>query len=225
MLVVLFAVALIAIAGGGFGLSMAMTPAATAAAASPAAQQDATTRWYDLTAGQLFPRTLIYPSSEVKAAWPAQLVGIAPKASCATAVDPQIGPSLARSGCRALLRATYADASGTLLATVGVAVMPSAAVAEQTFQVVHDGQQAGVRTVSFPGTISSQFTDGQRMQIQTEYQGPYIFFVAVGFADGRITHDTDDDSAVQDMTYGLLDALTGIFNQAGNPCHDKDVRC
>jgi hypothetical protein len=43
MLVALFAVALIAIAGGGFGLYTAMTPAATAAEASPAAQRDATT--------------------------------------------------------------------------------------------------------------------------------------------------------------------------------------
>jgi hypothetical protein len=225
MLVALFAVALIAIVGGGFGLYTAMTPAATAAAASPATQQGATTRWFDLTAGQLFPRTVIYTSTGVKADWSAQLVGIAPKASCAAATDPQIGPSLARSGCRALLRATYADASGTLLATVGIAAMPSAAVAEQTFQVIHDGQQAGVRTVSFPGTISSQFGDGQRTQIQTEYQGPYIFFIAVGYADGRLTHATDDDSAVQDMAYGILDALTGILNQAGNPCHDKDVRC
>jgi hypothetical protein len=73
MLVALFAVALIAIAGGGFGLYTAMTPAATAAEASPAAQRDATTRWLDLTAGQLFPRTVIYTSTAAGADWPAQL--------------------------------------------------------------------------------------------------------------------------------------------------------
>jgi hypothetical protein len=56
--------------------------------------------WLDLTAGQLFPRTVIYTSTAAGADWPAQLVGIAPKASCAAATDPQIGPSLARSGCR-----------------------------------------------------------------------------------------------------------------------------
>ena len=115
MLAVLLAVGLGSVAAGGFGLYTEMTQPATAADASTTGPQEAVARWLQLTAGQIFPRTVIYQSTAAGADWPAHLVGIAPRTSCVAATDPQIGPALAQSGCRTLLRATYADASGTLL--------------------------------------------------------------------------------------------------------------
>ena len=213
------------VAAGGFGLYTEMTQPATAADASTTGPQEAVARWLQLTAGQIFPRTVIYQSTAAGADWPAHLVGIAPRTSCVAATDPQIGPALAQSGCRTLLRATYADASGTLLTTVGIAVMPSAAAAAQAFSTIHNGQNAGVRTVSFAGTISSQFGNGQRTLIQTEYQGSYIFFFSTGFADGRLMHAAAGYPAIQDLGDGVIGVLENILSQAGNPCQEKDVRC
>jgi len=224
VLAVLLVVGLGAVAAGGFGLYTEVTPQATAAEAGTAGPQTAT-RWLQLTAGQIFPRTIIYKSTTAGVDWPAHLVGIAPRATCLAATDPQIGPALAQSGCRALLRATYADASGTLLTTVGIAVMPGATAAAHAFSAIHNGQNAGVRTVSFAGTISGQFGNGKRTLIQTEYQGSYIFFFATGFADGRLTHAAAGYPAIQDLGDGIVNALENTLSQTGNPCQEKDVRC
>src|SRR5262249_52522259 len=59
----------------------------------------------------------------------AHRVGIARQASCHAATDPAVARVLARYGCVAMLRATYDDATQSLAVTVGIAVLPSPAVA------------------------------------------------------------------------------------------------
>jgi hypothetical protein len=153
-----------------------------------------------------------------------------PRRHCAASDLPGRHRPANRSGAGAirlpgLLRATYADASGTLLTTVGIAVMPGATAAAHAFSAIHNGQNAGVRTVSFAGTISGQFGNGKRTLIQTEYQGSYIFFFATGFADGRLTHAAAGYPAIQDLGDGIVNALENTLSQTGNPCQEKDVRC
>jgi hypothetical protein len=98
VLAVLLAVGLGSVAAGGFGLYTEMTQPATAADASTTGPQEAVARWLQLTAGQIFPRTVIYQSTAAGADWPAHLVGIAPRTSCVAATDPQIGPALFSTG-------------------------------------------------------------------------------------------------------------------------------
>lgn len=225
MLAVLLIVGLGAIAGGGYGLYAQLTRHATVAEASAAGQREVASRWLRLPAGQIFPATVSYQSTQVGGRASAHLVGIAPRTSCAAATDPAIGAILARSRCQAILRATYADSSGTLLGTFGVGVMPDAADAADTFESLHPGPGVGVRTVSFPGTVAGSFGDAQRAEVLTQYQGPYIFFYAVGFADGRVTHAAGGDSSLEDLGYGVIDSIISILTSDGSPCHDKDIRC
>ena len=93
-------------------------------------------RWQHLTAGQIFPATVSYQlSAEVlQDATPLNLnalrVAIAPRSGCGSGVTTAAAASVLRhDGCQAVLRATYADATGTYVMTVGVAVLPSAAAA------------------------------------------------------------------------------------------------
>jgi hypothetical protein len=100
-----------------------------------------------------------YTNTASGAAWSARLIGIAPRASCAAAADPAVAAILARSGCRTVLRATYADVSGTLVATAGIAVMPSAAAAASAQNAIQMTIQGGVRAIAFPGTAAVLFRD------------------------------------------------------------------
>lgn len=215
--------------GGGYGLYAQLTRHAAAAEASAAGQQEIGTRWLRLTAGQIFPHTVAYTSSQTGGPWSAHLVGIAPRASCPAATDPAIGTALAKSGCLALLRATYADVSGTLIATVGIAAMPSPTAAAGALPGTGTSNQAsreaGVDAIGFPGTVSDLFGNAQRALFANQVQGPYIFFDSVGFADGRVTHAGGNDTALQDMGSGIINALEVILDAVGQPCQEKDIRC
>jgi hypothetical protein len=211
--------------GGGFGLYTQLTRHATAAESRAAGQREVATRWLRMSAGQIFPRTVSYLSTGSGGHWSARLVGIAPQASCAAATDPAAGAALVRSGCETVLRATYADASGTLIATVGIAVMPSAARAGGAFSAIQEGVDQGVLAAPFPGTVADRFGNAQRAVFGQQDRGPYILFDAVGFADGRVTHMADSDSALRDLGDGIVRAVAGLFAAPGNPCREKDIRC
>src|SRR5215831_4311273 len=89
-------------------------------------------RWRELPAGTIFPARVTYPApSKLGGALTlhAIRIGIAKQASCPAAADPAVGRVLTRSGCQAMLRATYADATNSFVVTVGVAAFPSAAQA------------------------------------------------------------------------------------------------
>ena len=87
VLLILTALGLTGIAGGGWLGYREMTRAATRAEISAAGQAELASRWERLTAGQMFPARVGYtgPEGVKTAAW---LVGIAPRASCRAALDP-----------------------------------------------------------------------------------------------------------------------------------------
>ena len=92
-------------------------------------------RWRTWPAGEIFPAAVTYQipatnlASDTGLTLTARRVGIAPEASCATVTDTAAAGLLARHGCAAVLRATYVDATGAFVTTVGVAVLPSARAA------------------------------------------------------------------------------------------------
>jgi hypothetical protein len=209
---------------GGTALALEMTRHATSAEAQAAAQLEVDSRWERLPAGQIFPGELEYADSAGTVNH-IHRVGIAPRAGCAQATDPVIGRALVATRCITVLRATYIDGSGALVATVGIAVMPSTAAAASTYQNIDTDVNAGVRAVGFPGTASSRFGSGQRQQFTLQSQGPYIFFESAGYSDGRPGTRGPHEPAIADVSDGILSDLARIMNGYGNPCQEKDIRC
>jgi hypothetical protein len=151
-------------------------------------------RWRTWPAAKIFPDSIQYPvpgnalgGADLSLA--AHRIGIARQASCHTATDPAVARVLARYGCLAVLRATYADATQSLAVTVGVAVLPTPAAARASQNVLAgqhgNGPRPGVRVVSFRRTPVARFGNRQRQLSSVKRAGPYLVFTTVGYADGR----------------------------------------
>jgi hypothetical protein len=216
--------------GGGAALAHELTRGPTKAEMAAAVQQEIAGRWRRLSAGQIFLPTLSY-SSDYGERLTASLVGIAPRAGCAAALDPAMASALGRLGCVTVLRATYLDASGTLAATVGIVVMRSAAAAS-TAAVAPDGvpgsppANAGVRTFSLPGTVADLFGNPQRAVFSTVTSvGPYVFLYASGYTDGRVIGSAASSPALADLGSGLVLDLEAVMASHGSACTMKDIRC
>lgn len=224
ILAALVAIGLAATAGGGTVLALEMTRHATGAEALAAATAEVSSRWQRLAAGQIFPRQLGFTTS-AGTQFRATLAGIAPRATCAQATDPVMARALARAGCVTVLRATYADGSGALVATAGIAVMPSSAAAERAFAATDASSSSGVRAVSFAGTVANLFGDAQRQVFSMQNEGPYIFFVSAGYADGRPSSPGLGELQFSDLSSGMTGDLIAIMTNYRNPCREKDIRC
>jgi hypothetical protein len=166
-------------------------------------------RWRVRPAGQVFPATVSYQlpgyslASGTGLALTARRIGIARQASCTAATDLAAARLLSRRGCQAVLRATYVDSTGSLVVTVGVAVLPSAAAAGAVAAALpHSGRPgAGVRAVAFGQTLASSFGDRQRQLSWAVSDGPYLIMSVAGYADGRPRVPLSSDSyAAQEMT-------------------------
>jgi hypothetical protein len=196
-----------------------------------AGQRELAVMWQRLSAGQIFPASVSYlitHGAETKAT----LVGIAPQAPCDSAVDAQAAAVLKAAGCVTVLRATYADASQTALATIGIAVMRSAAGAGTVLYALGAGGNGGLLPVSFPGTVASAFTGNARETYAAQgAAGPYVFLYAAGYSDGRSTTLEPiavgglGESVTTDLASGLISALAKTFQAPANPCADTSVRC
>jgi hypothetical protein len=219
---------------GAAGLAAAAGRHPTKAQITAAGQREQAVLWERLSAGQIFPLSVRYLSTlgeDTKAT----LVGIAPQAPCRSAVDANAALVLAAAGCVTMLRATYADASGTALATIGIAVLPTpAAAAKAMGKLAASG--GGVLPLSFPGTVASAFTIRARETDASQAAGPYLFFYAAGYADGRSTtlgprqasssqDSYTSETVTTDLGTSLLTSLLSTFQVPANPCTDRNIRC
>ena len=166
-------------------------------------------RWRIRSAGQIFPATVSYQlpgyslSSGSGLNLTARRIGIARQAACKAATDPPAARLLDQRGCQAVLRATYVDSTGSLVVTVGVAVLPSPAAAGAVAATLpHNGRPgAGVRAVAFARTLAASFGDRQRQLSWAVNDGPYLIMSVAGYADGRPQVPLSTDSyAAQEMT-------------------------
>jgi len=110
---------------------------------------------------------------------------------------------LSAGRCTALLRATYADETDSMLVTVGVAVMPGANAAQSAASRLAGGQgpAPGVRAAPFPSTLARVFGDRQRQLSWAVSSGPYLIMSTAGYADGRPrVQISSDPYADQEMT-------------------------
>ena len=225
VLLILTALGLAGIAGGGRLGYREMTRAATRAEITAAGQAELASRWERLTAGQMFPAHVGYTGLEgVKTA--ARLVGIAPRASCRAALDPPAAAVLGRQGCITVLRAAYTDSSGTFVLTAGVAVMRGAAAAARAVTSL-TAQQAhgGVKPARFGGTVADQPGGTAGDWSGGFHAGPYIILFTGGYADGQPAGVTAANPALVDLAYGVARPLASLLGPGGSPCTRPDVQC
>ncbi len=183
-------------------------------------------RWRTWPAGKIFPGSVRYqlPASALAdvdgLTLTARRVGISPQAGCATTTDPAAASVLARHGCQAILRATYADATGSYVVTIGIAVLPApgqAAAAAGQLAGGHGarGFRPGVRALLFPHTVAARFRDGQRQLTSSFAAGSYVVFYAVGYADGRPRAQVADnpyaDSEMTSVAGGVARSIAASF--------------
>ena len=187
-------------------------------------------RWQQLTAGQIFPASVSYQlSAEVlQDATPLNLnalrVAIAPQSGCGPSVTTAAAASVLRhDGCHAVLRATYLDATGSYVMTVGVAVLPSAAAAKKADrslvappgltaanQSEADRLPAGILVVRYHGTAAAMY-DYSRQIIASFADGPYLVMYAAGYADGRprvpVASDHYADAEMTSLAEGVAQSV------------------
>ncbi|HEY2508438.1 MAG TPA: hypothetical protein VGI58_18120 [Streptosporangiaceae bacterium] len=196
-----------------------------------AAQQRAITnwelegRWRGLTAGAIFPATISYqvPGQAFNATsglpLRARRLGIAPQAACADGVSPPAALVLRQHGCLAVLRATYLDSTGSMVATTAVAVLPDPAAAEIVLGDL-TGSSGLTGTPSAPyesrllarplrvaGTPAAGFRAPQHQLANATVAGPYVILTTTGFADGRPHVTLDNDHYVDQEMTSFEDAL------------------
>jgi hypothetical protein len=232
IIVLIFITGLGAAGGGAAGLIAVASRHPTQAQISVAGQREFAVLWQRLPAGKIFPASVGYVNS-LGADTTATLVGIAPRAPCASAVDARAAAALAAAGCLTVLRATYADASRTALVTIGIAVMRSADGADMALRALGGSGHGGLLPVSFPGTVASLFTGKARETATAQSAaGPYLFLYAAGYADGRSTGLGPrtgaaylDETVTTDLGAELVVDLAAAFQQPANPCSDRNVRC
>lgn len=224
VLVALIVVGLAGVLGGGAALGRELTRKATNAEQSAALATEIASRWQRLPAGKIFPATISYLNADGYKAT-ATRAAIAPQTSCQHALEPTTFQVLHALGCVAMLRATYIDAAGTQAATVGVAVMSSAAAAaraEGDLTPLLAG--AGLDAVPVSGTIANMFGNAQRGEAATENAGPYLLLYTAGYTDGMPGTDASSDE-LDDLGTGILAALEPTLTRHTGPCTMKDIKC
>ncbi len=186
--------------------------------------------WRTVSAGAIFPASVSYQAPTVLddsgLTMTARRIGVARQSTCPAATDVVTATVLARNGCTAMLRATYADGTDSYVVTVGVAVLPSttqAAAASSELAGVLDagGIAHGVHAVSFKGTAAAWFTD-QRRQLSGSVQGgTYVALWTVGFADSRprepVSEDTYADPEMSGVGAGVAHAALAEVGRPAPP--------
>ena len=240
MLIIVLAVSgVLSITGGGVAIGTDLTRKPTANEITAAGQKEIASRWRAVTAGEIFPARADETSSSGSVSdsatptWSALRVGIAPAASCAEGFDHPLADVLVEHGCRTVLRATYADPSGTLVTTLGIAVMPDAAQADDaetafTASLGAHGvkERYGVRAVSFPGTVAAGFGDSLRQDFSYENSHtPYLFFRSSGWTIDRATRVETVVTDTFAFSRVALDKVILRLAATAEPCERRGVKC
>ena len=190
-------------------------------------------RWQQLAAGQIFPASVPYQLSAsvlqdaTSLNLDARRIGIAPQSGCGPGITtPAAAAVLHRDGCRAVLRATYVDATRSYVMTVGVAVLPSDAAAERASQSLSQprltaarsagtgGLAAGIQVVRYHGTAAAMY-DYSRQISGSFADGPYLVMYAAGYADSRprvsVASDGYSDTEMTSLAAGVARSVAGTL--------------
>ncbi|MEV1084371.1 hypothetical protein AB0I98_40235 [Streptomyces sp. NPDC050211] len=154
--------------------------------------------WRNEAADTLFPATIgdeAYEAADKKIAqW--NRMGISQDTSCAKGLSGNTKETAQKLGCEAVLRATYVDLTGEMVATVAIIVLPKGGtgaeemgeyLSDQESEVVPDG---AVVPYAVPGTLAAKWQENRRngMGGARSMGGatfPYAVAVTTGAVDGR----------------------------------------
>ncbi len=215
--VILLVAGLCGLAVSVFGVAHQLLPRQfTAAQQRQIVSWELSRRWRALPAGQIFPATVDYqlPAGYVFASRPlelsAQRLGISTATDCARSLAPAAARIVGQLGCAALMRATYADSSGSMVATMGIAVLPSAkaALAAVRDLAAEEGDHAELLSaLPVAHSLAGEFSDRQRQLSTLTAAGPYVIFSTAGFSDGRPLVRISTDSYLEHEMVSLADGL------------------
>ncbi|MFJ5779626.1 hypothetical protein [Streptomyces sp. NPDC093094] len=174
--------------------------------------------WHNMPVDGLFP-----PTVEGGGAGPGGAdrtwtrVAVAPDTGCAGAFDPLLGKALAPVGCERLLRATYADATGSHVTTVGLLFTEAEAPAMRSLERQFETENLARRTDLMPrpyaakGTVAAGFGTRQRASwtVSVLTDAPVVVYAVSGWADARRVDDP------QPAAEAMRDDATAASAQAG----------
>jgi hypothetical protein len=186
-------------------------------------------RWRALPAGAIFPATVDYTvpaqalDSDSNLILAARRLGISGIDSCATGAMTRAAGVLAAGHCTALLRATYVDSSGSMVVTIGIAVLPSSTAASKASHELGMGGElaSGVVPFGVPRTAAAHFRIRQRELTAITQAGPYVIMSVAGFTDGRrhveLVTDTYYAQEMDSLTAGLARAARAAVGSKPPP--------
>ncbi len=182
-------------------------------------------RWRVLPAGRIFPAVVPYTVSAAELQGPASLtlqaqrLGISPQESCSAAVTTTAASVLEHGGCSTAFQATYVDSSGSMVATLVVAVLPASSAASgvaHALETAAYGAAGPAQTFPVPGTPAAGFGDAQRQLSHVEAAGPYVILSTAGFTDGRpgpISADSYLDAEMASLAEGLVSSAQRVLGK------------
>jgi hypothetical protein len=147
-------------------------------------------RWRATSAAKIFPAAITYQLPSYALSGPAGLplrarrVGIGRRAGCMPGADRAAAAVLSRHGCTALLRATYVDATGSLVVTVGVAVLPGAAATAASIRALPRHGAVRRPAIALP-TADRRLRARTAAVVLRRRGGPYLIMSVVSYADDR----------------------------------------
>ncbi len=183
-------------------------------------------RWRVLPAGKIFPASVSYalPGGEFSSSGDlnlhAQRLAISPAERCADAFGTAAEPVLSRLGCSTALQATYLDASGSMVATITVAVLPGSAAASAAYNELPEtaaGDPGPALPFPVPETAAAGFGEAERQLSSDVAAGPYVILSTAGFADDRtqrVSSDTPVSLEMSNFANGLLHSVQTIIGKA-----------
>ncbi|MGW0550014.1 hypothetical protein [Streptomyces altiplanensis] len=153
--------------------------------------------WRDEPSDHVFPDTIGGRDGRMGvltnpkyASW--RRLAISPETSCSKGLDGKTLKTAKRLGCEAVLRSTYVDLTGDMVATVALIVLPGEELKKaemaQDFEDLR-GTQGAVVPLAVPGTPAAGWKDGRNGAALAQTPGehmPYAVAVTTGSADGRI---------------------------------------
>jgi subtilisin family serine protease len=208
------AIAALGFATAGFGGIKAWSLATrkpTPAELTTAGEIGAAQRWEREPAADMFPASFKY-TTDLQTSESARRLAIGSGRDCAAAIDSTLRRLASQDGCAAGVRATYADALGGTVYTVGVLVFPDAADATAFYkQVPIDPFPAtGLHALPVAGTVAARFSDAARQALAAQQAGAYVVLAVAGYADGRPASASNERrDAVFDPANDLVTAVAG----------------
>lgn len=179
-------------------------------------------RWRATPAGRIFPSSVGYELQPATLAvadtglnLEAQRLAIGGQSVCATGLTGSAEHILTRLGCSALLRATYVDSSGSIVATVAVAVMPNVAAASAVAKDLDAGSASSamvLRPLAVARTQAAGFRDPELSTALSA--GPYVILSTAGFSNTRRGARINADRYLDGEMTSLVTGLTASARHA-----------